>query len=193
VVPIFRETIDIMRHRTCSITVDESMPAHIQQIISVQPTPPQIPMQPHWTAYISSIAIPIVAIFGAYIAYRQFKTAQNRLKYDLFDKRMAVYDAACKAIGIAATKGNLTGQDQIDFLVGVNSAKWLFDSKISVYLDKDLWNQIIKLEYHEKMSASLIDTQRVHHIEEKSKTLERLRAQYDTLDKLCAPYLKLEH
>ena len=47
----------------------------------------------HWTEYISPIGIPIIAAIAAWIAFRQFQIARNKLKLDLFDKRMEVYTA----------------------------------------------------------------------------------------------------
>jgi hypothetical protein len=53
---------------------------------------------PHWTAYLSAWGTPIIALiaggWGGYIAWRQWHTAQNRLRLDLFDKRFAAYAAA---------------------------------------------------------------------------------------------------
>ena len=48
----------------------------------------------HWTAYLSALSVPMIALFGAIIAWRQTRTARERLKLDLFDRRFAQYDAA---------------------------------------------------------------------------------------------------
>lgn len=45
----------------------------------------------HWTAYVSAFGLPIVAAVAAAIAFYQWKTARNKLKLDLFEKRIAVY------------------------------------------------------------------------------------------------------
>lgn len=175
---------------------------------------PVAPPAPHWTAYVSSVAVPLIAAVAALIAYRQFRiaarqieisakqseislaqaeTARNKLKLDLFEKRMAVYEAARKAIGRAASQGPLSGQEEIDYLSGVNSAKWLFDQKIADYLEKDLWKKLAELQAHDSMSKSHDPDERNRHIVARSDTVQWLADQYEALDKLCAPYLQLGH
>ena len=55
------------------------------------------PADPHWTAYLTAISTPIVAILAALIAggiaYKNWRTAQMKLKLDLFDKRISVVEA----------------------------------------------------------------------------------------------------
>ena len=48
---------------------------------------------PHWTAYLTALLTPTIAGFGIYIAIQQWLTARRKLKFDLFDRRFAVYDA----------------------------------------------------------------------------------------------------
>ena len=107
--------------------------------------------------------------------------------------RMSVYDAAKKAIAAAATRGKIDNQEQMDYLVGVNSAKWLFDDALKKYLEEELWHKIIAFQLHDTMSESRDPDERVKHIYAKSETQQWLVAQYEVLDRLCAPYLRLEH
>ena len=57
---------------------------------------------PLWVEYVKALGTPVVAIVAASIAgaiaYRQLRTARNKLKLDLFDKRMAVYQNAVQLI-----------------------------------------------------------------------------------------------
>lgn len=69
----------------------------------------------HWTQYISAIGIPIIAMLAALIAFRQFQIARNKLKLDLFDKRMEVYSAVREALGNIARQGNLTPEQEIQY------------------------------------------------------------------------------
>jgi hypothetical protein len=45
---------------------------------------------PHWTTYLLAMLTPLIAMIVAFIAFRQWRTAQNRLKLDLFDRRLAL-------------------------------------------------------------------------------------------------------
>ena len=59
---------------------------------------------PHWTQVLSALLTPTIAVLVAIIAYRQWRTAQNRLKFDLFDRRFAVYDAARNLLSSVMTR-----------------------------------------------------------------------------------------
>ncbi len=45
----------------------------------------------HWTAYLTALLTPLVAIVAAYVAFVNARTAKNKLKLDLFDKRIKVF------------------------------------------------------------------------------------------------------
>jgi hypothetical protein len=148
----------------------------------------------YWTSYVTAILVPVIAGIAAWIAFRQSQIARNRLKLDLFDKRMAVYQAVREALGTAATQGNLTLEQQIKYLQGTRTAQWLFGPKVSAYLDETLWHKIVDLELHNTMSKGPPESaERVQHIHAKADTLLWLVAQYKAFDALVAEHLTLRH
>lgn len=62
--------------------------------------------EPDWSSVVSSLLVPVIAVLGAVIAYRQWRVAQNKLKLDLFDRRFAIFDAARKLIASILASGN---------------------------------------------------------------------------------------
>jgi len=137
---------------------------------------------------------PLIALMAVWIAYRQSQIARNKLKLDLFEKRMVVYQAVREALSTVAQRGNLTQEEQINYLVGTRSARWLFNSKIYEYLDKSLWHKIVDLELHNSMmSGPMNDQERVSHIRSRADTILWLGAQYEAFDRLCAEDLSLKH
>ena len=48
---------------------------------------------PHWTAYLTALLTPCIAIFVAYIGFQQWRLSRHKLKLDLFDRRWAIYAA----------------------------------------------------------------------------------------------------
>lgn len=147
----------------------------------------------HWTSYVTAIAIPIIALVAAWIAFRQSQLARRKLKLDLFDKRMEVYEAVRTALGTAARSGKLTNEQEIEYLLGVRSAKWLFGPDVYEYLDKTLWHKIVDLGLHNSMMEGPRDNESTKHIHARADTIKWLVAQYQEFDKLCAKYLRLEH
>lgn len=147
----------------------------------------------HWTQYISAIGIPIIAAIAAWIAFRQFQIARNRLKLDLFDKRMEVYEAVREALGNISRQGNLTQEQQIEYLQGTRTARWLFGPEVYHYLDETLWHKIVDLELHNTMSKGSAGPERSRHIQERADTLKWMITQYKEFDALVANYLTLKH
>lgn len=148
----------------------------------------------HWTAYVTAFTVPVVALFAAYIAYRQWRTSQSKLKFDLFEKRMLVYQAARDMLGFVASHGKTTHDEQIKYLSGIQPARWLFGPEIAAYLD-ELWEKIVDLELHQTMvyDAPHDDQERQKHVLLKADTLKWLMKQYSVLDEKCAAYLSLGH
>ena len=148
----------------------------------------------HWTAYVSALGLPTVAALAALIALQQWKTARSKLKLDLFEKRIAVYACVQETLGHAARNGNLDEERQIAYLSGTKSAKWLFRSDVAAYLDKTLWHKIVDLETQNTLSKDNPNEEdRIANIKARGETMKWLVAQYKEFDKLCKPYLELEH
>src|SRR5436305_15211555 len=97
---------------------------------------------PHWTAYLSAFSTPLIAAlaggFGVYIAWRQWRTARDRLRLDLFDKRFAVYAATMKFLSAIITSGRVDRNEAFNWSVAVRDAKWLLNAEIAEYFDKQL-------------------------------------------------------
>ena len=89
---------------------------------------------PHWTAYLTALLTPTVAVLGAMIGYRQWRLAQNKLKLDLFDRRFKVYEAARDLLASIMTSGKAMDDKVFKFLVATREAKWLLDIDVANYL-----------------------------------------------------------
>jgi len=152
-------------------------------------------VQVHWTAYVTALTIPVLVALGAFIAYRQWRTAQNKLKLDLFDKRMSVYQAVRDTLGHIASRGSISQEQQIKYLSGIQTAKWLFDQELHDYLNETLWHKIVDLELHQKLSSAENrgDPERSRHIQLQAETLKWLLSQYSVLDSKCSRFMALGH
>ena len=149
----------------------------------------------HWTAYITAFTVPVLAAAAATIAYRQWRTAQNKLKLDLFDKRMLVYQAVRDTLGYIAAHGKISQEQQIKYLTGIQSAQWLFDPDIHKYLHETLWHKIVDLQLHSSLSSrdNGDRDERTKHIHLEAETLKWLVKQYSVLDDMCSKYMSLGH
>lgn len=99
---------------------------------------------PYWTAYLSALLTPIVAVLGPVIAYRQWRTAQNKHKQELFDRRFVVCSAATTLL--AYRSGRAKDDELFKCLSADRDAKGLYNSEIAVYLGKELWRKATELQ-----------------------------------------------
>ncbi len=149
---------------------------------------------PHWTAYLAALLVPIVAILGAFIAYRQWRLAQNKLKLDLFDRRFKVYEAARELLASIMTSGEAKDDEVFTFMAATREAKWLLGPEVAEYLTKQLYHKAIDLQ---RLQAELegvgVGEMRTKNVHEQAAIKKWFMAQYDVLDSHFAPFLQLRH
>tara|TARA_R110002110_G_scaffold413231_3_gene640315 strand:- start:3925 stop:4386 length:462 start_codon:yes stop_codon:yes gene_type:complete len=149
---------------------------------------------PHWTAYIGALLVPTVALLGLLIAYRQWRTAQNKLKLELFEKRLAIYNAATAFISSVMTSGKATDPQLRDLILGTKEAKWILSSEIAKYLDEQLYAKGVDLQC---LSAELegvpVSQERSTNVHEQRNIKLWLNDQYRILDEKFAKYLSISH
>ena len=95
--------------------------------------------EPHWTVYLSALLTPIIALFGAVIAFFQWRVARNQIKIDLYDKRFAIYEASlifyqkiltCTAETIKEESFNIA---QKNFIKASREAQYLFAKDSGIF------------------------------------------------------------
>lgn len=116
--------------------------AQTQQPIAITVQLPP-PAEPHWTAYVTAVATPIVAVVAAAIAgaiaYRNWRTAQYKLKFDLFEKRYKIYNDLREEIISWAIRENLNFEKSIEYLNIQRKAEFLFDRKVMKHLKENIY------------------------------------------------------
>lgn len=103
------------------------------------------PSEGNWVTTFSALLTPIIAILSVFIAANQWITARRKLKLDLYEKRLKVYESVRSTIGKIVTSGTTDQQTETDFLIGIAGSKWLFDESMVNYLNVDLWKEIVRL------------------------------------------------
>jgi hypothetical protein len=115
---------------------------------------------PHWLfvtlEVLKGLGVVILGAIGAYIAYQQYKLAENKLKLDLFDKRYAVYEAIRKVLSSLVTLGagnSLRGDILMrEFDIGTADASFLLDQKITDYISQ-MRKELLDLSYISQNNA----------------------------------------
>jgi len=149
---------------------------------------------PHWTAYLSALMVPLIAVLGVAIAYRQWRTAQNKLKLDLFDKRFSVYDAARRMLASVMTSGKVRDEELFKFMVATREAKWLLSNELAHYLDEVLRRRMLELQtLDSELEGLAVGPDRSANVRKQTEIKNWLAGQLDTLDGKFDPYLRLAH
>lgn len=151
-------------------------------------------MEPHWTTYLTAMMTPVVACFGAWIAFQQWVTARDKLRLDLYEKRMAVYKTAWETLGVVFTRGDLTREDESAYLQGTAGAQWLFGKEVQEYLSKEFWGQLCELHrFVAEMEGLPPGPARAALAQSKGEQRKWFYEQADRMEKLFYPYLGFEH
>lgn len=140
----------------------------------------------------SGLLTPVIAIVGIFIAYRQWRTAQNKLRLDLFERRLEVYEA----IEEFASKSQWARgrRDELDavFFDAMKKARWLFGAEILWFCRKRIFRCADDLnEMWVAYDKARPEEQKVlmGQIIEKKKELYRLRRE---LLHVFSPYMSLK-
>ena len=123
-------------------------------------------------------------------AMRAVDIAHDRLRFDLFDKRYEIYNAAKEAIEVALAKSNEDTEpsELRELFIKFNEAHFFFPKDIYVFLNQ-LRNNIItflrKNSVHRKIKAANAETQDAQQrkaiLEEEGKMLELQEQLYTEL------------
>jgi len=91
---------------------------------------------PHELVELSKVALtPLIAVVTAYIAWQQWKTNQQRLVFDRYDRRLRVYEEVRRILSIITRAANVSVEELLRFRTSVSEADFLFGPEITAYID----------------------------------------------------------
>lgn len=125
---------------------------------TVTSTPLSAPPETSWITISTALLTPLIALLAVYIAWAQAHTARQKLKLDLYDRRLIVFETAKKfLISSMARTGSTTEifMAQLEYQKGVAGAKWLFNEEIEDYLNQQVWEVVAALTDNGMRRAAL--------------------------------------
>ena len=132
----------------------------------------------------------LVAVFAAYVAYRQYTLGREKFKLDLFDKRFSVFAATRRFLTHVLQQANVSMEQLFEYRAGVAEATFLFDDGIVDYLTSideralRLWTSM------ETMKPLPVGEARAKAANEVSEALQWLTDQLPELKIRFGPYLR---
>lgn len=131
-------------------------------------------------------------MLAAFVAWRQWRTARNKLKLDLFDRRFAVYDAARNLLASIATSGKVKEDELTKFMIGTREVRWLLNKDIEEYLRVIYVDAVHHQTTDDELnSANPGDRQRL--VQAKAAQRKALLQKMEGLDKKFSEFLSLGH
>jgi len=101
-----------------------------------------------WVTTLSSALLtPVVAIFGSWIAYAQWKINQRRLQNELFDRRIKLYQVVAAYIAKAISLGDVPRGEEYQFLRDTKHSIFIFNKVIADYID-EIYKKSIDLHFY---------------------------------------------
>jgi hypothetical protein len=89
-----------------------------------------------WIDISTALLTPTIAIFGALIAYRQWRISQQKFRHDLYDRRFAVYTALLDLCGALLREGKFDNPSYSAWLKASNQGHFLFDEELNRYFSE---------------------------------------------------------
>jgi hypothetical protein len=99
---------------------------------------------------LQALSVLVIGGISAYIAWRQWRTAHDRLKLDLFDRRLAAYQRLKDAVAPINASGKVTNEDTDRFARAMYDMRFLFDKETDTCVDEI---------YHAMLEKHAIDAQ----------------------------------
>lgn len=151
----------------------------------------QLPIAAQWAQLIVTGAI---AVFAAFIAYRQWRTAHQRVVLDLFERRMTVYDDARSVIAEIMRDGTSTNAIFFRYGQATDRLGLLFGDEVVAYSDR-VRERINMLTYHETMIRAQMGGTEVEnygrHVDESARLTLEISKFYDEFSALVLPYVRM--
>jgi len=136
---------------------------------------------------------PVIAIVATYIAYQQWKTNQQKLILDRYDRRLRIYEEVRRILSIIFRDAKANTDDLLKFRTSVSEADFLFGPEIPAYIDEiykrglNLWRWNEEYRDYRQEKPQGYDHKKV--VEEMHKELTWLTEQFDPAKQKFKKYL----
>lgn len=79
---------------------------------------------------------PVIGIIATYIAWQQWRTNQNKLRLDRYERRLQVYKEVVRFISVGIRDANYDNNELMTFRPKVSEADFLFGEEVPKYIDE---------------------------------------------------------
>jgi len=142
-----------------------------------------------------ALLTPLIAIVATYIAWQQWRTNQQKLNLERYDRRLRVYEEVRKILSIILRDAKAGTDDLLKFRTSVSEADFLFGPEIPAYID-EIYKRGLKLwrwnqEYRDYTQAKPDGYDHNKVVEEMHKELTWLAEQFEPAKEKFRKYLDI--
>ena len=146
---------------------------------------------PRWVQLLSALLTPAIALLAAVIAWAQWRAVRRREGMELFERRMATYDALRRVLANVVQHGSVTDAEFGAFQAASDRVRFLFGPEVLVYLD----GLRGALRTHQRAEVTMNarggpDYDRA--VGAKHASFEEVVKFYEAFPKLIAPYVRMD-
>ena len=84
---------------------------------------------------LSGFLTPIIAVLAIIIAYRQYKIQKYRVRIDLFDRRLKIYNAIMDFMSHVRQKGDASNDQIFNLIERTIDSRFLFKGEIKNHIE----------------------------------------------------------
>ena len=143
---------------------------------------------------LAALLTPVIAIVTTYIAIQQYRANKIRLRHDLYDRRLLLYNSVAEFISHVVQAGAPDRTKLILLLRKTRESYFLFGKDVSDYIT-DLYKKGVDLEFYEKQlhQANLpVGGERTGIANQQAELLKWFSSQFDVIQAMFAKTLSLQ-
>jgi len=148
-----------------------------------------------WVEIFRALLTPLIAIIALGIGYQQLRTNRDKVRLDLFERRLSGYEVTSSLLVAMHVKCEVDSDQLTSFWNGTNKSQFLFGEDVNEYLKK-LTEKATLLAADSNSISREIDLTKPQKAEigkrKLTPSLSRLANEQNRLEELFEPYLHFE-
>ena len=142
----------------------------------------------------SALLTPVIGIAVAYIAWQQWRTARNKLKLDLFDRRLPIYERTRAFLARRMALRQLDHNEITEFAIETRVSRWLFNPAMAQYLEGEIVKKAMDLATLHSELEGLTGEAHKENLSRQRELKNWLDVQlYKVIDTKFGKYLHVRH
>lgn len=130
----------------------------------------------------------VIAGIALSIAYFQYRNTKSKIKMDLFDRRMAIYESTKIFLKKISRDAKISLDDAVEFRRDYSHARFLFGSDVNAEL-KSIFEHALELATLIEESDVLDGDKKKESIKRKFDEVKWLVNRFENVDSVMSPYL----